>query len=323
MSKSELSILLAKVRSGTCTPTEADRLYTLARQLPKSEAEPILWALWERDGFTERLPPAFAQRLLDRVGQEGGTTKRGRRRWMQVASLAAAVALVVFAGFYVLGRETTITTSTAFGEQRTLELPDGSRVRLNANSVLRYAESWDDTEDREVWLDGEAFFEVTKKRSTGQKFRVITPDLSISVLGTVFNVNRQQDQTSVYLEEGSIALELTDSGSAEQLMEPGELVTYSAVRQEVIADKKIDEPKVHTSWKDGVLTFDDTPLADVLGRVENLYGVHIAVEDSTLFQRKITGGLPMADLEIVIPLLEQVSGYQLDAVKPGSYIMHR
>lgn len=331
MPNPEFNALRQKLAAGNCSAEEIDRLYKLVRVLPEEEALPVLQLLWDRDDFTQRLPSSFYRCLLERIrqGDGAGAKRRNFRNFRKfplvLAGVAATVLLLFFTGraFYGPSGDHTTTTTTAYAEQRTVTLPDGSRVHMNANSTLRYAENWNDTDDREVWLDGEAFFEVAKKPATHQKFRVTTPDLSIAVLGTVFNVNTQEDGTSVFLEEGSIALELKDLGKGEQLMAPGDLIKYSANRKEVIAEERNSQSKVHTSWKDGVLTFEDTPMADVLRRLENIYGLTISIEDSTVLDRSITGGLPMEDLEIVIPLLEQVTGYQLEGGDTNAYTIHR
>ena len=70
-------------------------------------------------------------------------------------------------------------------------LPDGSAVTLNANSKLQYYTH----SARKVWLEGEAFFEVKKIPETAEPFQVVTNDLTITVLGTTFNVNSRNEQT--------------------------------------------------------------------------------------------------------------------------------
>ena len=88
-----------------------------------------------------------------------------------------------------------------------IKLPDGSLVQLNANSTLSFDTQWDASADRCVWLNGEAFFEVEKKPETKQKFKVITADLTVEVLGTEFNINSHHQQTRVFLQEGEDKIE--------------------------------------------------------------------------------------------------------------------
>ena len=102
--------------------------------------------------------------------------------------------------------------TTAYGETKQLTLPDGTRVILNANSNLSYANDWASGEvsrTRSVRLAGEAFFKVTKRQTpTGSpvKFVVNSRDLQIAVLGTEFNVNQRGQAVSVMLNEGKVQI---------------------------------------------------------------------------------------------------------------------
>lgn len=321
--------LLTQLEEGTCSPEQLDRIYALVGELPEARAHHVLEKLWEQSNFTDRLPEAHYEQLLARIktGQVRPEVRvrsmtNKRRQLLGWIGTAAAMLLLITAGFLWWNQDTAqIIVSTDFAEQRTLSLPDGSTVKLNANSVLRYATAWEDQDDRQVWLDGEAFFTVAKKPVTGQKFRVTTPDLTVAVLGTVFNVNSREEQTSVFLEEGSIALTLKrDSGKEETLMEPGELLTYSAKQQAVITNTKRTAAPLHTSWKDGVLQFEATPLSVVTERVEHIYGIQFAVSDTAIYQREITTGLPMEKLDIVLPLLEQALGLKIELIE-GRYLI--
>jgi len=80
-------------------------------------------------------------------------------RWNWVA--AACVSLIALAGALWWYDQQPVTISTAFGETRTIRLPDGSHVTLNAHSTLSYPRHWDSGQARQVWLQGEAFFWVS------------------------------------------------------------------------------------------------------------------------------------------------------------------
>jgi ferric-dicitrate binding protein FerR (iron transport regulator) len=106
-------------------------------------------------------------------------------------------------------------------------------VLLNANSQLRTPARWPAGARREVWLEGEAFFQVTKKGAApgggtdGARFVVHTGQVDVAVLGTRFNVTNRRGQTTVTLNEGKVKLEEGDLDGA-VIMEPGELVRLGA-----------------------------------------------------------------------------------------------
>ncbi len=147
---------------------------------------------------------------VDRIweGIEAGKNKkhiifRNRLVWMKVA---AVVTLLLVAFVFYIGRQNqNHTYHTTFGESRRVLLPDGSLVTLNANSSLRVADRWGRRTEREVWLNGEAFFSVreTKREGEAVKFVVHTHDLNVEVRGTEFNVNTRKQQTRVVAERGA------------------------------------------------------------------------------------------------------------------------
>jgi len=143
---------------------------------------------------------------------------------------------------------------TDYGQQQSIELPDGSTVELNANSSLTFEKNWNQLETRKVWLKGEAFFEVVKKEQSHQKFQVITKDLTVEVLGTVFNVNSHREETKVFLQEGKVNLSLNGLEET-MLLEPGEIIAYSQSKKEHPEKQQVLRSQ-HTSWKYGLLLFD-------------------------------------------------------------------
>src|SRR5690606_37544042 len=101
---------------------------------------------------------------------------------------------------------------------RSIELPDGSQVLLNANSQLTWAGDWKSLKQRTVELVGEAFFEVV--RTGGLHFEVMTPHVRIDVLGTEFNVKSRGTETNVFLQSGKVHLEIQDQVNQEVEMVP-------------------------------------------------------------------------------------------------------
>src|SRR3569833_2208335 len=112
----------------------------------------------------------------------------GRRRWMIAASILVLLAAGFLLSRYIPGHRSGIATD--FGQITSQQLPDGSMVMINANSRLSYSNGWQEGKDREVWIDGEAFFHVTKTPNKS-KFIVHTEHFDIIVTGTQFNVSNR------------------------------------------------------------------------------------------------------------------------------------
>ncbi|MDX2250057.1 MAG: FecR domain-containing protein [Bacteroidia bacterium] len=198
---------------------------------------------------------------------------------------------------------------TAFGETKTLSLPDGSFVRLNAHSRISFPVSWEEGADRCVWLEGEAFFEVKKQPEFETKFIVHASDLVVQVLGTKFNVNTRREKTRVVLNEGQIKLTLHNESSTPILMDPGDMVDYNHTQNQLVQTRV--NPELHSSWKEGIQLFDKTPLAEILAKMEEIYGVSISLNDGALRERKMTMGIPVEDLNIALKTIESVLGLKI------------
>jgi len=228
------------------------------------------------------------------------------RRWFAAASIAA-VMLISSALYFQFLHSSEIIIATGYGEQNEVTLPDGSIVTLNANSKLTYTSQF----SRKVELEGEAFFEITKKPETGEKFQVITPDLSVVVLGTSFNVNARNDQTKVFLEEGKVELEMDRAVDGRIEMAPGDEITYSRKHKKQTAKRKNVSVLENASWKEGALMFNKTSLVDALYDIEDIYGIHFIIESEGLREMEITGGIPIKDLKVTLETLKDIYEIQI------------
>lgn len=232
-------------------------------------------------------------------------------------AVAAALVLLMSVGLWLRLSQSTPATShysTAFGEVKHVVLPDGSKVTLNANSQLKAAGDWSNSNDRQVWLEGEAYFEVEKKPSTNQKFIVHTKDIDVEVLGTKFNVNTRHEKAVVALEEGKIRL--SANGVTKQVMQkifnesaieikPGELVTLDSVKN--IAVTKVENINYNSGWARNEYHFNNTSLAEIGTIIKDVYGYDLYTPDEKLLQRKVSGGdLRAANLQELITVLQAI-----------------
>lgn len=236
--------------------------------------------------------------------QKRSTLIRRRRVWQ----FAAAVIILIGCAFVLkmqLKPEVQFY-ETAFGETEEVNLPDGSQVILNAHSSLKYVSN----NPRRVWLEGEAFFKVAKKPATKAKFKVITDNLDVVVLGTTFNVNTRNDITRVVLEEGKVKLNLKNGIQKE--MKPGDLLAYSSKLNKILEEKQTVKSELHTSWKDGSLIFEKTPLVEAMRKVEQTYGFKVVFVDELSTIKTISGGVPTKNLEMCLKVIEKSAGVKIE-----------
>lgn len=247
------------------------------------------------------------------VQQHTLTSKVKYPAWKVAASIT--IGLLVSAIFYLwLFSSSYTSVTTAYGEMREIQLPDSSWVVLNANSSLKYEENWEAGVDREVWLEGEAFFKV-KKRLSGSttpssnpyiKFTVHADPLDVEVLGTEFSVNHRDENTQVVLNEGIVRVKDIQEKQEDIVLKPGEMLSYNNKKlqlSQVDASTKI-------SWKDELVIFDDEPLSKIFKRMEDTYGYKIELTDKTILERRFSGSYPRDSIKVLLDKMEKL--YQLN-----------
>lgn len=227
----------------------------------------------------------------------------GKNAYLKAAVFAGivvcAVAIIIYNTLYF-----TTTISTQYAQTRIVPLPDGSVVTLNANSTLRYTNNWIKTHKREVWLSGEAFFQVQRKPTwTNSTFTVHTGQLHVEVLGTTFNVNNRHGKVQVVLNTGKVKLKPVNSIRDTVTMQPKDLVEFTAEKESFV--KKKVNPEEHSSWRNHKLIFNETPLYQIAQVLEDTYGLEVVFDDPSLRGRRFTGAIPNRDINLLLSVLSQ------------------
>lgn len=237
--------------------------------------------------------------------------------WYRIAAVWAGLLLLAVAYYLYVGQQNDFTiVQTAYGEIKTITLPDGSEVMLNANSTLRYATNWKENTDiqqapRQVWLDGEAFFSVVHTQHD-QKFQVLTSNLNVEVLGTEFNVNNRRGDTRVVLQSGKVKLAIDNNDvPSELVMAPGEFVAYSEKDRSIT--KKMVNPQHYSAWRNQELILDNTSLAEIAWVLEDYYGFEVIIQDDTLKNIKIsaTATFSLKEKEVILSAISEIDGIEM------------
>jgi transmembrane sensor len=196
---------------------------------------------------------------------------------------------------------------TGMGEKWIVTYQEGSRVILNAGSQLRYPRSFAH-DAREVYLQGEAYFEVAPDSS--RPFIVHSGHISTTVLGTVFNVKAFPDENAVVVSllEGhvSVSRESVDKESPSVLLQPLRQLVYEKSNR-TIAVEDVDIQRA-VGWKDNNLKFDKEPLKDIFVVLERAYAVKFELSDSAYGTRKISANFNQASLWTVAEVIKRITG---------------
>jgi transmembrane sensor len=287
MNHEKLAELIKRYRSGTATPEE---IALLDKFWSESEERTSL------TDHTEEQLVNIEHDMFSAIKSEIRTQEKDSRKSISYRPLLYKVAatLLLFTAvslWWYSSSNRVREIRTAFGEQRTITLPDQSNVVLNGNSVLRYASHWDENSPREVWIEGEGFFSVIHTKNH-QKFVVHgVSELNVEVLGTKFNIKTRESASEVMLAEGKVKLELGGIDSTRALfMKPGELAT---VKNKKMSTQNVNKQR-YTSWVENVLFFEHTPLRDLSVLLKDTYGLTVTFKDPALETRELSGEISAA-----------------------------
>jgi ferric-dicitrate binding protein FerR (iron transport regulator) len=191
----------------------------------------------------------------------------------------AAVLIGILAVFSYLFSAGPTTVSTAHGDIRTINLPDGSEVLLNAGSRLSYEISSYKKSDRILHLDGHAFFKVVK----GKPFIVRTDQGDVTVLGTSFDVYQRDDAFIVACKTGSV--QVSSESQQSVILSPGEEVRMSNTKTNKIK-KGLDKIGC---WGKGTFYYEAVNLRRILDEVERQFDTKIVCQPAGLGDQMYSG----------------------------------
>ena len=222
--------------------------------------------------------------------------------------IAASISLLLLASTYLM-RDAILYKyhETAYGELRTLTLPDSSRVVLNANSTLKVPRFGFGIGSRKVFLTGEAEFSI-QHLSSHQRFIVQTPDqLEVQVLGTEFMVYSRARGSKVVLNKGKVQLRsLKNQDSKPLIISTGDVVTISTLGRLTLKHNQPIAP--HASWKEHRFAFQNTKVSEIAYQLSERFGIQVIIADSSLAKRTLGGTFKAesaeAFLHVMADLLE-------------------
>lgn len=272
---------------------------------------------------------AVWDRIDQTLGRQPVVRAGFNRHWFM--RMAAAILVLFVAGvavwFYSSNRSVSITTG--YGEVKAITLPDQSIVMLNGNSMLTYYANWSSTEMREVWIRGEAYFDVkhinhdTTDIRSGERFVVHGNDVDIEVLGTSFNVKSRRNKTNIALLTGKIEVTYRDASmpSAGLVMLPGDYVEYAG--QELMTKRKLPRPHKAATWTVREITFTDPSVNDIVETLQDNYGYAVNLEDKQLLELKIEGEISVMSVPELLAVVSSTLGIRIEESGKEIVIMRK
>jgi len=203
-----------------------------------------------------------------------------------------------------------------YGKVFNIELSDGTMVYLNSGTSLKYPVNFINGIDREVFIDGEAFFEVSNNKVS--KFKVVSNNTSAHVYGTKFNFKNypEDDFSEIILTEGSLGVSQYSSDPDREILiiKPGEKAKL------IFSDGKIERSRVntslYTSWINGRVAFRNESLPSMIQKLERIYNVVIINNNKEIEEKYFTATILYKEESIndVLSYLSQVYGLEYQII---------
>ena len=237
--------------------------------------------LWNDKPETDRsFDLAKGLRKLNKA-VDASEMKHGHLFWRKIAAailvLLTTGAILLFVAKPSVNQSDIVTYSqkgTDAGQRLELKLSDGSVVFLNANSALKYPDKFTG-ERREVFLEGEAFFQVAK--DPAHPFIIHTNSVDTRVLGTSFNVNAKADSTIVSVVTGKVQV---SRGDLSEIAMPNEKVVYAFSKNRLA--KARANLEFELAWRSNTIILTDAKLSEVAEKLHEAYGYSFFFEKENL-----------------------------------------
>lgn len=323
MDRQKFVQLLQNYLDGTCTPEEKqtiDYWYELINQEAEEKAPPVPKAdleaaLWEKiQAGIQQNPPQWEPK------RQPFWWKELSRTWMAAASVLFLLGLSFLVYLYVKMGSGETLTAAAVGQLKTqkntgtaatwLTLEDSSRIQLQPGSSIRFPDNFG-PDKRVVYLEGNALFEVTKDMK--RPFLVFSGDIVTRVVGTSFTIHSDNSNLEVTVLSGKVIVEKAQPSTTDPklsegvLLTPNQKVTYYSGRNYFVTGL-VQDPMPLTQARSGRsieddFRFGDTPLTEVLERIEKAYGLNIVLANEEITHCPITADLSQQTLHTKLNII--------------------
>ncbi len=291
MSPEQIESLLRWYSSGETTPAENELVERWLEQISHPESS---WSTLDEAGKDQWLADVFQD--IQRSIHEGGApvvAMQPKRsfRWPMVA--AAAAIILIFSTLFIrwpawkvyLQPAELISVRALTHQKKLIVLSDSTRVWVNAASSLKYPATFEGSGKREVWLSGEAYFDV--HHEDGHPFIIHTGEVITTVLGTAFNIkeDKQHNTIAVTVTRGKVSV--ASSGKIIGILTPNEQLTFNTSNNKG-NQKTVDAQRI-AAWQQSDLHFEDVSFAGAAQQLEQHFGVKISFANERLKTCRFTG----------------------------------
>lgn len=318
-----------------CSEEELNQLHTwLVSDLDERAADELLFAIWNKTN-DENIHQIDNDKIADNIKKDVNSSVESRifpvkkdryaeqriKRNYSMAIVGSILSILLIGGYF-LTTPTAVETSlqqavqkieksTSKGQRSSILLRDGSKVTLNSETKIIYDDNFG-LNNRRIYLDGEAFFEVTKNKNL--PFTVTSEHLVTRALGTSFNVRdyADEDDASIALATGEVKVNRTSVANKDSnvILKPNQQITLDKTSQVWL--KTVFDIDHVLSWKENNLYFNNMNLSDIIKTLERWYNVKISVVGDGIEKLKYegTGKFERQSLENILGALGYTMGFE-------------
>lgn len=300
--------LIEKYLSRSCTPEEEQALYEWYDALASGEGMDEALPLSSQQALKERMRNRIRVNIAE-AEHRAGKRRAVVRRIAYLASGAAAMLVLVF-GIRSLQRQTPgntgsgirgeIAVSNTTGGIHKQLLPDSSVVWLSPDSKLEYSQQFSG-DNRQVRLTGEAFFQV--REDARRPFIIYSNGIVTKVLGTSFRIRSfGETSTEVAVATGKVSVTIEGKKRSERVLLPDQHITYEPGDQQLNVESST-AASMHI-WKKAGLSFSNTPVREVIKKLNAQFGVQIILKDESTASYSLNADFTNQNLPDILEMLQ-------------------
>lgn len=298
MQKEDFIALAQKYAQNKCSLSEKEAVESFFEKQTEKEQNIIILSL------TNEKRNAILHQINARIIKPKGKV---RKLYSKTAKIAAIALLVLGITFFITESTSKklITQSAALGEIKTLLLPDGSKLILNANSSITY--STDFKNNRKLNLKGEAYFKVV--RNPNKPFIIETAQFKIKVLGTSFTIRAYKNyDNTIRVLSGKVEVNSKGNPNEKVFLTKNQGLSFSKSQLPVLTN---DSQRDFMAWTKNIVVLENTTLGETAEILRNKFKVTILFDNPELEQLRITGKFKNENSTTILKTIGEVKQLEI------------
>jgi len=293
--------------------------FEISEDLELRQKKELLHHFWF-NYFSKPLPNQIINKTEKKLGFSNAKSSIGFSTIYKIAATVLLVLSLSFIGYQYFKPKNNVVLNeyvTLPGEVKEFILSDGTKVWLNAKSVLIASEPFIDA-NREVLLIGEGYFEVA--HNAEKPFIIKTSSLKTTVLGTHLNVSGYPGdiKTEVSLYEGKVELSDKNRPENKMVMKPGQKVSFSNDEKNFYT--KSNDLEKPAEWREGVLRLYDEDLNSIAQKLERKFKTQIFIADEQVGKLRFTASFDIEPLDKILKLFREAHEFKIETTTNGIII---